>query len=76
MATVEVIAPGTPVRIDGGVKGVVLAVTIRAIGVTGYEVAWWTGAARTTAWLEPHEVSPWDAPDEPLEIGFTGRGGG
>jgi hypothetical protein len=41
---------------DGMLRGQILAICIRATGIT-YEVAWWDGATRRTAWLTSTEVS-------------------
>ena len=51
----------TVVRIgmDGMLRGQVLAICIRATDIT-YEVAWWDGATRRTAWLTSAEVSAED----------------
>jgi hypothetical protein len=65
----KVIAPGTKVRLAGEVPAVVTAVSIREMGLDRYEVAWWSGATRSCAWVEPHEVAA--AEDETLVIGFV-----
>jgi len=41
-------------------RGQILAICIRAAGLT-YEVAWWDGATRHTAWLSSAEVTAVDA---------------
>ena len=45
---------------DGMLRGQVLAICIRATGIS-YEVAWWDGATRHTAWLSSAEVAAADA---------------
>ena len=45
---------------DGMLRGQVLAICIRATDIS-YEVAWWDGATRHTAWLSSAEVSADDA---------------
>ncbi|HEY5865870.1 MAG TPA: hypothetical protein VI542_10050 [Candidatus Tectomicrobia bacterium] len=65
MTTTEqrtVFALHTIVRVgnDGMLRGQILAICIRATGIT-YEVAWWDGATRRTAWLTSAEVSADDA---------------
>jgi hypothetical protein len=41
-------------------RGQILAICLRETGTT-YEVAWWDGATRHTAWLSSAEVSVDDA---------------
>ena len=51
--------PGTPVAIgpDGCTPATVLAVTITgAERAVTYQVSWWDGSDRETAWLSSHEV--------------------
>ncbi len=65
MATTDqrtVFALHTIVRLgnDGMLRGQILAICIRAAGLT-YEVAWWDGATRHTAWLSSAEVTAVDA---------------
>ena len=45
---------------DRVLRGQILAICIRADDIT-YEVAWWEGATRHTAWLSRAEVAADDA---------------
>lgn len=65
-----VISPRSRVRLADDVETVVLAVTIRDGGPACYEVAWWNGNARQTAWVEPHELTQ-ECRRKPLRIGFA-----
>lgn len=75
MTSVVAIQPGSFVEIDGmaapTVQGKVLAVTVRESGVAGYEVAWWSGGTRYTAWVEPSEITPSLGEPSPIRIGFV-----
>lgn len=66
----EVIKPGSKVLIAGNVDATILTVSIRHDSVS-YEVVWWSGLTRTTAWLEPFEITIGEL--TPLLIGFMGR---
>lgn len=63
----EIIAPGSKVTIGDKFDAVVLAISIRQASVQ-YEVAWWNGNDRKSAWLEANEVTPGEV--KPLVIGF------
>lgn len=74
---IDVLPPGTEVFVGPGValRGKILAVTIREVGVTSYDVSWWDGNTRMNAWLEPGEVKATADYLQPLRIGFiTGDG--
>lgn len=68
--SVVVYAPGTEVRIGGGITGMVLAVTVRGTGAS-YDVAWWNGSTRCNAWLDACEISMADD-SQARTIGFHG----
>ena len=64
-------APGTPVAIgpDASTPATVLAITITgAERAVTYQVAWWDGSDRETAWLSSHEVT---SAEPEMRIGFT-----
>lgn len=52
----DVFAPGSKVKIEGADDAVITAVSISAGGFVRYEVVWWNGNSRSTAWLESFEV--------------------
>lgn len=58
--------------LDTKIKVRILAVSVRESGVTSYEVVWWAGKDRHTAWVEPGELHPVDKEQKPLRIGFSG----
>jgi hypothetical protein len=60
---------GTAVTIAGDVPAMILRVQIDGADVS-YEVAWWNGRSRSTAWLLPAEIEATVAPG--LRIGFRG----
>lgn len=63
--------PGTTVLIGDKapmIEATVLAVTIREDGAS-YEVSWWDGKKRYSAWLSQLEVHPY-AQQPDLKIGF------
>lgn len=65
-------AIGTPVPVGppgDRAKGVVTGVTIRGEDAVTYEVAWWAGRSRNTAWLSDYEFQP-DGEPEMAQIGF------
>ena len=69
----NVIRPGTKVRIGGDIDGVVTGVMLRNHGPSEYEVSWWSGKTRALAWFEPFEVTVHDSGDFTVAtIGFGG----
>lgn len=62
----DVLPPGTPAVMNGDIHVHITAVTIRSSGLL-YEVSWYVGAERRTAWVEPFEITT-DTP--PTRIGF------
>jgi hypothetical protein len=55
------------------VKGTVLAVCIRFDEIT-YEVEWWDGNSRNTAWFSEHLVTPAIQDSNTQTIGFHSLG--
>ena len=66
--------PGSPVTLADGIAAGVLKVEIRANNYVLYEVVWWNGNARNTAWLEEAEVAPAEG-SSTATIGFAAAGG-
>jgi hypothetical protein len=67
--------PGTRVRFadrDAG-EAVVLQATVRGTlpCIASYEVAWWVGGDRKTAWVEAHEVVPLAGQPVAQAVGFN-----
>ena len=50
------------------IDGIVTGICLKGISEVTYEVAWWNGGNRCTAWLTPEELIA-DG-DETLTIGF------
>jgi hypothetical protein len=69
-AGLQVFAPGSKVKIAAAEDAVVTIVSVRTGGFVCYEVAWWNGNSRCTAWLEAFEVTP-AAGTERMSLGFT-----
>lgn len=70
----EVIPPGEKVKVGGDVTGVVVSVMVVGTDWTvRYEVAWWKGESRQTAWVEEVEVERVEATNVPCRIGFGVR---
>ncbi|MEO1527997.1 MAG: hypothetical protein AAFX06_21405 [Planctomycetota bacterium] len=55
MEPVEVIPVGSTVSIGDGIEGRITQIGISASGVT-YEVTWWNGRTRVTAWISELEI--------------------
>lgn len=59
-AQLEVAAPGSEIVLNvpggDGVPAVIASVQIRADLSVSYEVAWWNGNSRNTAWVGFHEL--------------------
>jgi hypothetical protein len=59
--TLDVFAVGSQVEVGFGghwVDALVTAVTVRTGGRVSYELSWWSGTNRTSAWAEECEVRP------------------
>lgn len=69
-APLDVLAPGTAVRLPGDLRGVVAEVCIAQRFAVTYLVAWWDGATRRSESLEEFEVEPWDDAADRVRIGF------
>ena len=52
-----------------GLRGIITAISIRGTDDT-YEVAWWDGKERKTAWLSHDEIVSAGTPANMQEIGF------
>lgn len=63
--------PGSEVNLGKDLKGIVSQVNIAGQGLVRYEVAWWDGNDRKTAWLEAHEIVSAPAASA-LRVGFQG----
>lgn len=69
LPVIRVIAPGSRVKL-GDIEARVVGVSIRDGGRSTYEIAWVSGSARNSAWVEEFELEP--APKEQrLPVGFT-----
>lgn len=68
--SITVLRPGSGVDI-GGVFATVTQVCITDAFAVTYEVLWWSGQDRKTAWVSPAQISPSNQPK--LKIGFGGR---
>lgn len=68
---IEVIAPGSQVRLSGGIVAGVLQVNVMPNFHVQYQCVWWDGNTRNTQWVEAWEVTT-EADDKPLRIGFRG----
>jgi hypothetical protein len=70
--------PGSEVRFAHGDGRTVLALVtkaeVRADLAVSYEVAWWVGGNRNTAWASAAEVEGVGG-FEPLRVGFRAEGG-
>lgn len=55
----EVYIPGFEVTLKGGVKATVISIEIKSTRLAGvtYQVAWWDGRTRMTAWISPPEIN-------------------
>ncbi len=71
----QVLKPGSAVTIaNGQIRGHVVQICIQTLRVS-YEVAWWDGRTRCTAWLGTTEMSREDDESEIMQIGFHGTKG-
>ena len=70
MKDLVVVALGAKVLIGEKIEGQVIAISIRAGGVT-YEVAWWDGNTRSTAWCVATEFSVKNGEPVISRIGFA-----
>ncbi len=52
----QIIEPGSTVRIGGSIHATVLAVRIDPGQAITYLVAWWDGRARNEEWVYPIEI--------------------
>jgi hypothetical protein len=70
----EVIAPGTSVELSAAprVYAVVTRVAIYEQNHVQYEVAWWNGLDRKTAWVESCEIVATGS--SKLPVGFHSKG--
>lgn len=68
---IEVYQPGLGVEIGEGVKARIAQVAISETGLQ-YEVVWWSGDTRQSAWVAPSEINA--PPVEKKKISFI-RGG-
>lgn len=66
---IEAYAAGTRIKIatDGPV-GIIIGTCIRFSDIPIYEVAWWSGGTRYTAWMTDQEFE--GPADRKLKIGF------
>lgn len=62
--------PGSYLLLHSEQKVQVLSVQIKESGVT-YEVMWWSGETRNTAWISECEILKQIAPAAKLQVGFT-----
>lgn len=68
MELLAVHKPGRWVKIGDDVPATVKQVSLTE-GGHSYEVVWWDGRTRYSAWIAPHEIRGAADPDE-LRIGF------
>jgi hypothetical protein len=67
---IELLAPGAHVLLHGEINA-----TIRQVSISGanhhvqYEVVWLNGNARSTAWVESHEIEPRNDAEK-MQVGF------
>lgn len=66
---IQVIKPGEHVAMSGNVDAVVVQVCIQSQDRISYEVVWWAGNTRNTAWVSDFEVVPKKGCDR-IKIGF------
>jgi hypothetical protein len=68
---IELLAPGAHVLLHGEINA-----TIRQVSISGanhhvqYEVVWLNGNARSTAWVESHEIEPRNDAEK-MQVGFA-----
>lgn len=55
----ELYIPGTEVTLKGGIKALIISIEIKSQRLAGvsYQVAWWDGRTRMTAWISPPEIN-------------------
>jgi len=55
---VELYIPGTEVTLKGNLKAMIISIEIKSTRLAGvtYQVAWWDGRQRMTAWISPPEI--------------------
>lgn len=61
--------PGSRVAVNG-VEAKVIGLTVRDDRVASYEVSWWAGRERKTAWVEACEVAATAEGSRQEQIGF------
>jgi hypothetical protein len=73
MSSVDVLKPGTVVKVSDSIVGTVLAIRIDPGPSVLYLVSWWDGRVRHEQWLNPVELSlfPFQS-DAQLRVGFAG----
>lgn len=69
MQTIEIVRPGSKVDLAGLSAHVAQVCITDALAIT-YEVVWWSGAERRTAWGSPAQIT--NAKAERTTIGFAG----
>jgi hypothetical protein len=78
ISSIPVIAAGETVLIGSGINepihGTISAVCIRGVEVT-YEVSWWDGRRRETAWISDRDLRPLKHDYVFQRIGFASRVG-
>ena len=67
MSHLTLFRPNHAVMIGEDIEALVLAISIRGSNVQ-YEVSWWNGSTRNTAWMSPEELRPMD--NSKLQVGF------
>ena len=65
----EIIPPGTPVIVGKSIDGLIVAVEITHGYTVRYEVTYWDGNSRCSAWFLPQEITVAD-PKATMPIGF------
>jgi hypothetical protein len=79
ISSIPVIAAGETVLIGSSINepihGTIQAVCIRGVEVT-YEVSWWDGRRRETAWIPERDLGPFKRDYVFQRIGFASQGGG
>lgn len=69
MKSLIVLAIGTPVHIADDIKATVTTISIHDDNYVTYEVVWWDGRTRNTAWVEEFEIAKLEHSQSTL-IGF------
>jgi len=68
---IQVIKPGHTVSLFGDeILAIVLKVCIEEQGIVTYQVSWWSGRERKTAWVHRFEVTQLKG-SKMMEIGFS-----